>query len=135
MLRRNIDYAMLVKMYGYDNGGKRSTVQRNASDAREIVVTGRPDPKHISTSLRRTPESNDAHVHAAIHATNERIEQESGESLWATLCTTCTIISRGFTRLYASLPAMEAGIADHVWSIEEIADLLDENNATMVAGD
>ncbi len=43
-----------------------------------------------------------------------------------------------FARIHKTLrvtPAMEAGIADHVWSIEEIADLLDENNATMVAGD
>lgn len=35
-----------------------------------------------------------------------------------------------FARVYQSLrvtPAMEAGIADHVWSIEDILTLLDSN--------
>ena len=35
-----------------------------------------------------------------------------------------------FARIHQSLrvtPAMEAGIADHVWSLEEIAGLLDSN--------
>jgi len=37
-----------------------------------------------------------------------------------------------FCRIHQSLrvtPAMEAGIADHVWSLEEIIDLLDASSA------
>lgn len=40
-----------------------------------------------------------------------------------------------FCRIHQTLrvtPAMAAGIADHVWDIEEIASLL-ENNATIAA--
>jgi len=41
-----------------------------------------------------------------------------------------------FVRIHQTLrvtPAMEAGIADHVWSIEEIAALLDSKTLTAVA--
>jgi hypothetical protein len=40
-----------------------------------------------------------------------------------------------FCRIHKSLrvtPAMEAGIADHLWTIEEIVDLMDRN-ATIAA--
>jgi len=35
-----------------------------------------------------------------------------------------------FARIHQTLrvtPAMQAGIADHVWSLEELADLIDSN--------
>jgi len=41
-----------------------------------------------------------------------------------------------FCRIHQTLlvtPAMEAGISDHVWSIEEIVDLLDRVKAEAVA--
>ena len=41
-----------------------------------------------------------------------------------------------FARIHRSLrvtPAMAAGIADHVWSVEEIVALLDTRSATAAA--
>jgi len=41
-----------------------------------------------------------------------------------------------FCRIHQTLrvtPAMEAGIADHVWYVEEIAGLLEQNTAEAVA--
>jgi hypothetical protein len=41
-----------------------------------------------------------------------------------------------FCRIHQTLrvtPAMETGIADHVWSIEEVVSLLDQERATLVA--
>ena len=41
-----------------------------------------------------------------------------------------------FARIYRSLrvtPAMEAGISDHVWSLEEIVGLLEQDEARRVA--
>jgi hypothetical protein len=43
-----------------------------------------------------------------------------------------------FCRIHSSLrvtPAMEAGIADHVWSIEEMCALLPENHRIGVQAD
>ena len=41
-----------------------------------------------------------------------------------------------FARIHQSLrvtPAMEAGLADHVWELEEIVELLDKKHLTAVA--
>ena len=51
----NIDYAMLVKMYEGDSG-KAAPAERRYSPAvctgsREQMITGNPDPQHISTSF------------------------------------------------------------------------------------
>jgi hypothetical protein len=51
----DIDYAMLVKLYGPDADGPANSAQRKYSPGhctgtREARITGNPDPKHISTS-------------------------------------------------------------------------------------
>ena len=51
----DIDYAMLVKLYGSDGDGAPNIAQRKYSPGhctgtRETTVTGNPDPKHVSTS-------------------------------------------------------------------------------------
>jgi hypothetical protein len=38
--------------------------------------------------------------------------------------TSCTTTSGGSTQTLRVTPAMEAGVTDHVWSVEEIVDLL-----------
>ena len=75
----------------------------------------------------RTPESNDAHVNAAMHAPNQRICQADRKS-WTAVA--LHYMHYNFCRIHQTLrvtPAMEAGIADHVWSIEEIVSLLDRS--------
>ena len=47
-----IDYAMLVKLYGEDRGESEARYSpAECIGCRSIAVTGRPDPKHISTSF------------------------------------------------------------------------------------
>ena len=51
----NIDYAMLVKIFGHEGEGKGmdSATRWNpavCTETRVINITGNPDPKHISTS-------------------------------------------------------------------------------------
>ncbi|SRR6266508_4868592 len=48
----DVDYAMLVKLYGGDQGGQSETRYSPAvcTGTREIRITGDPDPEHISTS-------------------------------------------------------------------------------------
>ena len=45
----SIDYAMLHKVYAGVQDGKYSLAE--CIGTKQIVVTGDPDPKHISTSL------------------------------------------------------------------------------------
>src|SRR5467141_3135929 len=46
----DIDYAMLVKLYGNDAEAETRYSPAECMGCREIGITGRPDPKHISTS-------------------------------------------------------------------------------------
>ena len=46
----DIDYAMLVKIYGEPTGSARPLQPGRVRWSREARVEGRPDPKHISTS-------------------------------------------------------------------------------------
>jgi len=45
-----IDYAMLVKIYGHDSANDTRYSPAECIDCKPIAITGRPDPKHISTS-------------------------------------------------------------------------------------
>jgi len=47
----NIDYAMLVKLYGNDRVTETRYSSAECIGCKEMGVTGRPDPKHISTSF------------------------------------------------------------------------------------
>jgi CheY-like chemotaxis protein len=46
----DIDYAMLVKIYGGDATNETKYSPAEFIDCKQIAVTGRPDPRHISTS-------------------------------------------------------------------------------------
>ena len=45
-----VDYAMLVKLYGADSEPDTRYSPAECIGCREIAVAGRPDPKHVSTS-------------------------------------------------------------------------------------
>jgi len=45
------DYAMLQKIYGSDSVGEKRYSPGVCLGARQAVVSGNPDPKHISTSF------------------------------------------------------------------------------------
>jgi len=51
----DVDYAMLVKLYGGDSGIAKSAETRYSPPpclgTRTVCMTGQPDPEHISTSF------------------------------------------------------------------------------------
>lgn len=121
----DVDYAMLVKIYGADSEPDTRYSPPECIDCKPIAITGNPNPRHISTShverqnltmrmkMRRFTRLTNAfskkienHIHAiALH-----------------------YMHYNFCRIHQSLrvtPAMEAGVSDHVWSIEEVVSLLD----------
>ena len=121
----DIDYAQLQKIYGAPSEQE----QRRYSPARCIgsdmkVVSGNPDPKHVSTSyVERQNLSMRMGMRRFTRLTNgfsKKIENH------------CHAIALyfmyyNFARVHQTLrvtPAMEAGLAGHVWSIEEICNLV-----------
>lgn len=122
----DIDYAMLVKHYGVGS----VTDQRRYSPARLIAaeqreIAGNPDKKHISTSyVERANLTMRMGMRRFTRLTNgfsKKVENlEHAVSLH--------FMHYNFARIHKTLrvtPAMEAGLTDHVWTLEEIAALAD----------
>lgn len=125
----NIDYAMLVKMYEGDSG-KHAPAERRYSPAtctgtHEQTITGNPDPEHISTSYverqNLTMRMNMRRFTRLTNAFSKKVDNlKAAVALF--------YMHYNFARIHQTLrvtPAMEAGVSDHVWSIEEIVGLLE----------
>jgi IS1 family transposase len=126
----DIDYAQLQKIYGAPS----SEDQRRYSPARCIgcdmkVVSGDPDPAHVSTSyVERQNLSMRMGMRRFTRLTNGFSKKVDNHRHMIALY----FLYYNFGRVHQTLrvtPAMEAGIAGHVWSIEEICALLPEKKA------
>jgi len=122
-----IDYAMLQKIYGHANEGKGAEISYSPAQcmgARKAVISGMPDKAHVSTShTERQNLSMRMGMRRFTRLTNafsKKLENlEHNVALY--------FMHYNFCRIHTTLrvtPAMEAGISDHVWSMEEIVALL-----------
>ncbi|HEY6466523.1 MAG TPA: IS1 family transposase [Candidatus Acidoferrales bacterium] len=121
----DVDYAMLVKLYGTDAEAETRYSPAECIGCQTVGITGRPNPAHISTShVERQNLTMRMKMRRFTRLTNgfsKKIENH----LWAIAL---HYMHYNFCRVHQTLrvtPAMEAGVADHVWSIEEVVDLLD----------
>jgi IS1 family transposase len=129
-----IDYAMLVKLFGNDPREDETRYSpATCIGCRTAVLSGRPDPKHVSTSfVERQNLTMRMGMRRFTRLTNgfsKKIENH-GHAV------ALHFMYYNFCRVHKTLrvtPAMEAGIADHIWSIEEIVALLDSSHATKAA--
>jgi IS1 family transposase len=121
----DIDYAMLVKIYGHDSANDSRYSPAECIDCKPIAITGRPDPKHISTSYierqNLTMRMGMRRFTRLTNAFSKKVENH-GHAI------ALHYMHYNFCRVHQTLrvtPAMEAGIADHIWSLEEVVSLLD----------
>jgi IS1 family transposase len=129
----DIDYAMLVKLYGSDAEAERRYSPAVCIAAERTPTMGRPDPKHISTSyVERQNLTMRMGLRRFTRLTNAFSKKLENHACAVSL----HFMFYNFARVHQSLktgkgqqrtPAMVAGIADHVWSVEEIVKLLDSN--------
>ena len=122
-----IDYAMLVKLYG-DNAkeDQRKYSLSHYKGNIKGVVSGNPEKEHISTSfVERQNLTMRMHMRRFTRLTNGFSKKVDNHMNAVSL----HFMYYNFAKIHKSLrvtPAMEAGISDHVWSIEEIARLVPE---------
>jgi hypothetical protein len=121
----DIDYAMLQKIYGApsDEESRRySPAKCIGCDLR--VVSGNPDPKHVSTSfVERQNLTMRMHMRRFAGLTNGFSKKVDNHRHSVAL----HYMFYNFCRIHQTLkvtPAMGAGIADHVWSAEELCALM-----------
>jgi len=124
-----IDYAQLVKIYGTQVGpGSQSSEIRyspaQCMGARKAVISGQPEYAHISTShTERQNLTMRMSMRRFTRLTNGFSKKVENHEAAVAL----HFMYYNFARVHMSLrvtPAMEAGIADHVWTLQEIVGLL-----------
>ncbi len=117
------DYATLTKVYANEPTGRYSPPRFVGE--RSEVLKGNPDPRHISTSyVERQNLTMRMSMRRFTRLTNGFSKTQANHAHAVAL----HFVHYNFARIHKTLritPAMAAGIADHVWSIEEIVGLLD----------
>jgi IS1 family transposase len=120
----DIDYAQLQKIYGapQENETRYSPATCIGCDMK--VVSGDPDPKHVSTSyVERQNLTMRMHMRRFTRLTNAFSKKVDNHRHSVAL----HYMYYNFCRVHQTLrvtPAMEAGLSDHVWSLEELCALL-----------
>jgi IS1 family transposase len=120
-----IDYAMLVKLYGAAQGNQNERRYSAGECCGTIkgTVCGKPKEKDVSTSyVERQNLTMRMSMRRFTRLTNGFSKKIANHEHAIDL----HFMFYNFGRVHKTLrvtPAMEAGIADHVWTLEEIANL------------
>jgi hypothetical protein len=117
----DVDYAMLVKLYGASQEEVRYS-PAECIGCQSVVVTGMPKAEHISTSyVERQNLTMRMGMRRFTRLTNGFSKKVENHAYAIAI----HFMHYNFCRVHATLrvtPAMEAGITDHVWTIEEMLD-------------
>ena len=74
-----MDYAQLQKIYGAPTSdAEHSSYLPATCIGSNETVSGDPDPKHVSTSFRGTPELIDADVYSSLYSPDKWIFKKAG---------------------------------------------------------
>jgi IS1 family transposase len=132
-----IDYAMLIKQYGNAPADGPNTRYSPApcTGIKVKKITGTPDPAHIATSY---VERQNLTIRMSMRRFTRLTNAFSRKLENLTAAVSLHFMYYNFGRPHQTLtkeaggrkttPAMAAGVADHVWSLTEIAALLDDSN-------
>lgn len=124
----DVDYAMLVKLYGaVPPRDETRYIPPKCNGPRREAISGDPHPAHVSTDYvgRQNPAMR-MRMRRFTHLSptfSKKVENlEHAVALHS--------LHYNFARIHPTLrltPAMEAGVADHLWSLKEVVGLLDSN--------
>ncbi len=131
----DIDYAMLIKIYGQSPESERRYSPAECIGADIRYINGNADPKHVSTShVERQNLTMRMQMRRFTRLTNafsKKVENlEHAVALHFMHYNFCRVHQTLQRRNLAyPTPAMAAGVADHVWSIDEIVRLIEAREA------
>ena len=117
----DIDYAQLIKVYGATQEETRYS-PAECIGCETNIIQGKPDIKHVSTSfVERQNLAMRMSMRRFTRLTNGFSKKIENHAYAVALC----FMHYNFCRVHKTLrvtPAMEAGLTDHVWTIEEMLD-------------
>ena len=120
---------MLHKVYGYSSEPDSRYSPGTCIGCDMKTVSGVPDPKHVSTSyVERQNLNMRMSMRRFTRLTNGFSKKVENHGHAVALY----FSYYNFCRVHQTLrvtPAMEAGLSDHVWSVEELVSLMPEPEA------
>src|ERR1035437_2294656 len=121
----NVDYAMLVKIYGETSESQKRYSPAECIGCERKAIVGHPDPKHISTSFA---ERQNLSVRMGLrrytrltNAFSRKIENHSA-------AVALYYFTYNFIKIHGTLrytPAMAAGVTDRLWEVSDLVALLE----------
>jgi IS1 family transposase len=129
-----IDYAMLVKLYGAPTDAPETRYSpATCIGCRTGVLSGQPDPQHISTSFverqNLTMRMSMRRFTRLTNAFSKKLENLRH-------AVAIHYMHYNFCRIHKTLrvtPAMEAGLTDHIWTLDELVSLLESKENAAAA--
>ena len=122
---QDIDYAMLVKIYGVEKEEEKRYSPSKIIDTERRNIVGNPDPEFISTSYAErqnlTMRMSMRRFTRLTNAFSKKIENHM-------YAISLHFMYYNFCRIHKTLkvtPAMEAKLTDRLWEIEDIVRLID----------
>lgn len=122
----DVDYSVLHKIYGAEPANEARYSPAKCIGCEKKSIIGQPDPDHVSTSyIERANLSMRMSMRRFTRLTNgfsKKIENHSA-------AVALYMMFYNFGRKHKTLgttPAVKAGLTDHIWSVEEIIALLEE---------
>ena len=119
-----VDFAQLVKIYGKDENGRDVVIRID-----KVPVFGTPDINLVSTSYversNLTVRMANRRFTRLTNAFSKKIENHCH-------MLAVTFMHYNFCRRHTTLkttPAVAAGIADHVWTLEQVVEIVDAHIA------
>jgi IS1 family transposase len=129
----DIDYAMLVKLYGNDPTEQKRYSPAQCIGTRIVPIIGQPEPEYISTSYierqNLTMRMNMRRFTRLTNGFSKKIENHAA-------AVAIHFMHYNFVRIHQTLrvtPAMAAGVTGRLWSVYDLVALLERRRALPVA--
>jgi IS1 family transposase len=123
----DIDYGMLVKLYGSEPEGGRRYSPAKCLSATKHVVQGKPDYEAISTSYverqNLTMRMSMRRFTRLTNAFSKKLENHEYALALYFMHYNFVRPHKTLTNPYPKTPAMAARLTNHIWTIEEIVEL------------
>lgn len=133
----DIDYATLEKRYGgfiVSGSAAHRYTPAKITSMKAATISGEPKRKHISTSyIERQNLTMRMHISRFARLTNafsKKIEMHAHS-------VALHFMYYNFCKIHQTLrvtPAMQSGLSDHVWDLQELVMLIEPQQAALVAG-
>jgi IS1 family transposase len=126
----DVDYAMLVKVYGPAPEGERRYSPPVCNGAKKYRIEGNPDPKHVSTSfVERSNLSIRMGNRRMTRLTNAFSKKAANHAHMMSIY----FMHYNFVRIHQTLkvtPAMAAGVTPKLWEMSDLVAVLEAWEAT-----